>query len=59
MKIHNGVGGPSHETTTLAWTASTLSVLGLAAAAAGSSKRLLDLATVMGIVLVTGVAGAG
>lgn len=47
------------ETTTLAWTASTLSVLGLATATAGSSIRLLELATVLGIVLVAGVAGAG
>ena len=47
------------ETTALAWSASTLSVFGLAAAAVGSSIRLLDLATVAGIVLVAGVAGAG
>ena len=47
------------ETTALVWSASTLSVLSLAVAAAGSSVRLLDLATVAGVVLVAGVTGAG
>lgn len=47
------------DTTALAWTASTFGVLGLAAAAAGDSMRLLDLAAVAGVVLVAGVAGAG
>lgn len=47
------------KTTILAWIASALGVFGLAVAAAGSSVRLLDLATVAGVVLVAGVAGAG
>jgi hypothetical protein len=47
------------DTTALAWTASTLGILGLAAAAASGPVRLLDLATVAGVVLVAGVASAG
>jgi sulfoxide reductase heme-binding subunit YedZ len=46
-------------TVPLAWAASSLGVLGLAAAVAGGTTRFLDLATVAGVVLVGGVAGAG
>ncbi|MGI9050951.1 MAG: ferric reductase-like transmembrane domain-containing protein [Rubrobacteraceae bacterium] len=43
----------------MAWAAPVLGVFCLAAAVADGSTRLLDLATVAGIVLVGGVAGAG
>ena len=46
-------------TTPLAWVASSLGALGLAAAVAGTTTRLIDFATVVGVVLVEGVAGAG
>jgi len=51
---------PKEATTSpAAWAASVLGVLGLVAAEAGGSARALDLATVAGVVLVGGVAGAG
>ena len=46
-------------TSSLAWAASTFGVLGLVTALMGGSVRPLDLATVAGIVLVGGIAGAG
>ena len=46
-------------TTSLAWIASTLGAFSLAAAMGSGSVSLLDLATVGGVVLVGGVAGAG
>ncbi|HEX2729102.1 MAG TPA: ferric reductase-like transmembrane domain-containing protein, partial [Rubrobacteraceae bacterium] len=42
-----------------AWLASVLGVLGLTAAVAGGSIHPLDLATVAGVVLLGGIAGAG
>lgn len=46
-------------TSSPAWTASILGVLVLIPAVAGGSTRLLDLATVAGVLLLGGVAGAG
>ena len=43
----------------LAWVASILGVLGLTASLMGGSIQLLDLATVAGIILLGGIAGAG
>jgi sulfoxide reductase heme-binding subunit YedZ len=54
------VVAPKEATTSpAAWATSALGVLGLVAANAGGSVRFLDLATVAGVVLVGGVAGAG
>jgi sulfoxide reductase heme-binding subunit YedZ len=54
------VVAPKEATTSrAAWAASALGVLGLVTANAGGSARPLDLATVAGVVLVGGVAGAG
>ncbi len=47
------------QTSSLAWAASIPGLLGLIVALMGDSLRTLDLATVVGIVLVGGVAGAG
>ena len=49
----------SRKTSSLAWVASVAGSLGLLVAVIGGSAQVLDLATVIGIVLIGGVGGAG
>ena len=49
----------SRKTSFLAWPAAVLGVFALAAALSGGALRALDLASVVGVVLVGGLAGAG
>lgn len=53
------MGKSKTQTSSLAWAASILGVLGLTAALTGGSIRLLELAMVAGVILIGGIAGAG